>query len=238
MLQEFPDIDSLYKSRTLARLVAREQFDIAATFVGQDPGLQVGVGRSSRLVSSPAAAGRAHQRGCGQACSLCRLALSLPMSQRLCRRGLAHVLIACYTMSAAARAPLFTSAAHLSSPLLHASSAGVSTVAKQSPPEQHMCWCSSAPAVSTHVHSAPALSINIHSAPVVSICIYLGIFITWACSSSIDASPAWAALFLGTTSSAQAAPQLRTVDTASAQIALHMPCRSLSSRRWWWLARW
>ena len=47
MLQEFPDIDSLYKSRTLARLVAREQFEIAATFVGQDRSLQVGVGRSS-----------------------------------------------------------------------------------------------------------------------------------------------------------------------------------------------
>ena len=52
MLQEFPDIDSLYKSRTLARLVAREQYDIAATFVGQDQSLQVGSGRSSRFVSS------------------------------------------------------------------------------------------------------------------------------------------------------------------------------------------
>ncbi len=52
MLQEFPDIDSLYKSRTLARLVAREQFDIAATFVGQDRSLQVGPCRSSPLVSS------------------------------------------------------------------------------------------------------------------------------------------------------------------------------------------
>ena len=112
MLQEFPDIDSLYKSRTLARLVAREQFDIAATFVGQDRSLQVGVGRSSRLVGSQLQLCMLTREAVAQACSVCRPALSLSKPQRL------------WPATQCLHLP-----GHSSFSLLHTSPAGMSAVA-------------------------------------------------------------------------------------------------------------
>lgn len=41
MLQTFPDIDEMYKQRTLARLIEKEQWAVAATYSGQDKNCQV-----------------------------------------------------------------------------------------------------------------------------------------------------------------------------------------------------
>ena len=41
MLQTFPDIDEMYKQRTLARLIEKEQWAVAATYAGQDKNCQV-----------------------------------------------------------------------------------------------------------------------------------------------------------------------------------------------------
>ncbi len=40
-LQTFPDIDEMYKQRTLARLIEKEQWAVAATYAGQDKTCQV-----------------------------------------------------------------------------------------------------------------------------------------------------------------------------------------------------
>lgn len=41
LLQTFPDIDDMYKQRTLTRLLEKEQWAVAATFAGQDIQCQV-----------------------------------------------------------------------------------------------------------------------------------------------------------------------------------------------------
>ncbi len=41
VLQTFPDIDEMYKQRTLARLIEKEQWAVAATYAGQDKNCQV-----------------------------------------------------------------------------------------------------------------------------------------------------------------------------------------------------
>ena len=40
-VQEFPDVEQLYKHRTLYRLIEREQWSVAATFVEGNPQWQV-----------------------------------------------------------------------------------------------------------------------------------------------------------------------------------------------------
>ena len=40
-MQIFPDIDELYKQRTLTRLLEKEQWTVAATYAGQDTHCQV-----------------------------------------------------------------------------------------------------------------------------------------------------------------------------------------------------
>lgn len=41
LLQTFPDIDEMYKQRTLTRLLEKEQWAVAATYAGQDVQCQV-----------------------------------------------------------------------------------------------------------------------------------------------------------------------------------------------------
>ena len=41
LLQTFPDIDEMYKQRTLTRLLEKEQWAVAATYAGQDTQCQV-----------------------------------------------------------------------------------------------------------------------------------------------------------------------------------------------------
>ena len=41
LMQTFPDIDEMYKQRTLARLLEKEQWAVAATYAGQDLQCQV-----------------------------------------------------------------------------------------------------------------------------------------------------------------------------------------------------
>ena len=40
-MQTFPDIDEMYKQRTLNRLLEKEQWEVAATYAGQDRHCQV-----------------------------------------------------------------------------------------------------------------------------------------------------------------------------------------------------
>ena len=41
MLQTFPDIDGMYKQRTLTRLLDKEQWEVAAIYAGEDVQCQV-----------------------------------------------------------------------------------------------------------------------------------------------------------------------------------------------------
>ena len=41
VLQTFPDIDEMYRQRTLTRLLEKEQWAVAATYAGQDTQCQV-----------------------------------------------------------------------------------------------------------------------------------------------------------------------------------------------------
>ncbi len=59
---DFPDVEAMYRQRTLARLVQKRLWSVAATFVGSDPALRV-----------------SHYRFCWQCCSGCSRLLRLQL---------------------------------------------------------------------------------------------------------------------------------------------------------------